>query len=102
MKTAARLFLGSLLSASLAMPTDAAEITAQQRKACQADYLRHCASVLPGDGRVVACFIAKYDVLSARCAASIRDAACDPQTASMVTLKVDCGDGKQQSQPLPK
>jgi hypothetical protein len=50
-------FIGLFASTSLvsAQPVTANRIPAKVRYLCRGDYLRLCATVIPGDGRLVAC-----------------------------------------------
>jgi Cysteine rich repeat len=41
--------------------------TDEQRAACQADFDRLCAGVVPGGGRVIACLSRQYAQLSSAC-----------------------------------
>lgn len=79
---------------ALAGPAGASqpEIPAEQREACQRDYVRHCLGTRPGEGRVVQCMIDHFEKLTPACAASLTKAACDPRTAAMVPIAVDCAD----------
>lgn len=43
------------------VPTD------EQRAACQADYIRFCVGLLPGEGRIAACLRQHYAELSDAC-----------------------------------
>lgn len=81
---------------ALAGPADASqpEIPAEQREACQRDYIRHCLGTTPGEGRVIQCMIDSFDKLSPRCAASLTKAACDPQVAAMAPIAIECHGGK--------
>jgi len=81
---------------ALAGPADASqpEIPAEQREACQRDYIRHCLGTTPGEGRVIQCMIDSFDKLSPKCAASLTKAACDPQVAAMAPIAIECHGGK--------
>lgn len=70
------------------------EIPAEQREACQRDYIRHCLGTTPGEGRVIQCMIDSFEKLSPKCAASLTKAACDPQVAAMVPIVIECDGGK--------
>jgi len=52
---------GAPVAALAQGPTD------EQRAACQADFDRLCAGVVPGDGRVIACLTRQYAQLSSAC-----------------------------------
>lgn len=44
------------------------------RRACQADFVKLCPGVMPGGGRVAACFKEKRDQLSDGCRAALQQA----------------------------
>jgi len=82
--------IAALLVPGWAAGASQPDISAEQRQACQGDYLRHCLGTAPGEGRVLACMAANFAKLSPKCAASLAEAACDPQTAAMVPLSIEC------------
>jgi hypothetical protein len=48
---------------------------------CQADFNRFCRDVPPGEGRIMACMIAKVDRLSEGCARVVREKAKEERAA---------------------
>ena len=57
--------LASITAARAQQPS--ADMSAQMRKACMADYRKLCPGVRPGEGRVVACFEEHMRELSPGC-----------------------------------
>lgn len=88
---------------ALAGPAGASqpEIPAEQREACQRDYIRYCLGTTPGEGRVVQCMIDSFEKLSPKCAASLTKAACDPQMAAMVPIVIECDGKAPQATAMP-
>ena len=56
---------------TMAVRTEAFEITAEQREACMGDAVRLCGSEIPDVDRVLVCMRAKKSQVSARCKATI-------------------------------
>lgn len=63
----------ALIAAATALPA-LAQDSAALRKACQADFVKLCPGVMPGGGRVAACFKEKRDQLSDGCRAVLQQA----------------------------
>ncbi|CCD95606.1 conserved exported hypothetical protein [Bradyrhizobium sp. ORS 375] len=58
-----------LFTLALGMPATSAQQLPndEQRAACQADYIRFCVDVLPGEGRIIACMMRNYAQLAGAC-----------------------------------
>jgi hypothetical protein len=50
-----------------AATTQAQNLTAEQRAACQGDYSKYCKGVKPGGGRIIACLNKQGDKVSQAC-----------------------------------
>lgn len=61
------------LAALTALPA-LAQDSAALRKACQGDFVKLCPGVMPGGGRVAACFKDKREQLSDGCRAALQQA----------------------------
>lgn len=60
--------------------------------ACQEELTRHCASVTPGEGRLLACLVAHQDKLSGRCDYALYDSAMqlDRAVAAITHVASEC------------
>ncbi len=74
-----RFLVLALAGACLVQPARAQDSPAM-RKACQQDYERLCPGVMPGGGRIAACFKDKRDQLSDGCRAALQQAAVKRRT----------------------
>jgi hypothetical protein len=63
------------LLATIAVQPAFAQDSAALRGACKADYVKLCSGVMPGGGRIAACFKDKRDQLSDGCRAALQQAA---------------------------
>lgn len=63
----AALIAACLIGTLAALPSLAQDAKGQAREACEADYRRLCAGVMPGGGRVRKCLDDHADALSPRC-----------------------------------
>jgi len=73
-----RIFALVFLAAVAAPPAGAQQPSAipeALRKSCRADYQKFCATVLPGEGRVLACIRQNWSDVSPGCRAAIDAAA---------------------------
>lgn len=56
------------LAFALAISTSAfAQMTAEQKAACKADYEKYCKGTMPGGGRIVACLDKHFSELAPAC-----------------------------------
>ena len=55
------------LTVAFAATTQAQNLTAEQRTACQGDYGKFCKGVAPGGGRIIACLNKQGDKVSEAC-----------------------------------
>jgi len=51
----------------------AQDLTAAQRSACMGDYEKYCKDVIPGGGRIIACFAKQGDKITQACRKVVAD-----------------------------
>jgi Cysteine rich repeat len=60
------------LTVILAASTASAQPSAAMRQACEADYRRLCATVIPGGGRILKCLLDHNNELAPECRAVLQ------------------------------
>lgn len=66
-----RVIFLAFVAAAIAHPASA-QTSAAVRQACEADYHRFCATVVPGDGRIVRCLTDRDKDLAPDCRSALR------------------------------
>ena len=79
---------------ALSLNASAQDIVAEVQQGCASEIEQYCSQVMPGEGRLLACFYAFEDKLSEKCQYSLYEAASQLE-AAVVTLNYfadQCGD----------
>lgn len=85
-----KLSLSILLLLAVPGLAAAADIPPAVRAACTADAKAHCKGVMPGGGRIVACFAENAGALSEKCSAALTKMSCDAKTPEKLKSAFPC------------
>ncbi|MBL0375135.1 hypothetical protein JJB09_24270 [Rhizobium sp. KVB221] len=71
--------------------TLAADVPPEVRAACMADAKAHCRGVIPGGGRMVACFVKNAGALSEGCKLELSKMSCSADAPKDLKAAFPCG-----------
>jgi hypothetical protein len=75
------LIAGAALLAAMTGTAGAQDLVTQVQQGCAAEIKQYCSQVMPGEGRLLACFYAHEDKLTAQCEYALYDAAAQLERA---------------------
>lgn len=87
-----KISISAVLLCLIALPdlAGAANIPPEARAACRADAKTHCNGVMPGGGRIVACFVENASSLSANCSTELAKISCTADAPAKLKAAFPC------------